>query len=62
MRVIQPRYAARLEDLGAGDFVQVRCVCGHEELLPGSGFIQGMKLRPRLRPKAEDVPGVRYEG
>jgi hypothetical protein len=48
MRTIKPLYAARLEDLGPGDFVQVRCVCGHEELLPGLGFIQGMKLRPLL--------------
>jgi hypothetical protein len=44
MRIIKPLYAARLEDLGPGDFVQVRCVCGHEDLLPASGFIQGMKL------------------
>ena len=46
MRVIKPLYAARLEDLGPGDFVRVGCVCGHEALLPGSGLIQGMKLPP----------------
>jgi hypothetical protein len=48
MRVIKPLYAARLEDLGPGDYVQVRCVRGHEDLLPASGFIQGMKLRPTI--------------
>lgn len=47
MRIIKPLYAARLEDLTAGDYVQVRCVCGHEDLLPASGFIQGMRLHPR---------------
>ena len=46
MRVIKPLYAARLEDLGLGDFVRVECICSHEELLPASGFIQGMKLLP----------------
>lgn len=46
MRVIKPFYAARLEDLGPGDFVRVECACGHEALLPGSGLIQGMKLPP----------------
>jgi hypothetical protein len=28
-----PLYAARVADLGAGDFVQVDCACGHVELL-----------------------------
>jgi hypothetical protein len=29
-----PLYAARIEDLGPGDLVQVQCsACGHEELL-----------------------------
>lgn len=41
---MKPFYAARLEDLGPGDFVRVECVCGHEELLQPIGFIQGMKL------------------
>jgi len=26
-------YAARISDLGPGDFVQVECGCGHSELL-----------------------------
>jgi hypothetical protein len=28
-----PLYAARVSDLGPGDFVQVECSCGHTELL-----------------------------
>ena len=28
-----PLYAARVSDLGPGDFVQVDCPCGHTELL-----------------------------
>jgi len=30
---MRPLYAARLEDLGSGDFVQVECVCWHTMLL-----------------------------
>jgi hypothetical protein len=30
-----PPYAARIEDLGPGDFVRVECIaCGHDELSP----------------------------
>jgi hypothetical protein len=28
-----PLYAARVSDLGPGDFVQVECPCGHTKLL-----------------------------
>ncbi len=28
-----PFYAARVADLGPGDFVQVECACGHRERL-----------------------------
>jgi hypothetical protein len=28
-----PIYAARIEDLGLGDFVQIECTCGHVMLL-----------------------------
>lgn len=28
-----PLYAARVGDLGAGDFVQIECTCGHTTLL-----------------------------
>jgi len=28
-----PLYAARVSDLGPGDFVQVECLCGQTELL-----------------------------
>ena len=34
-------YDARLEDLGPGDLVQVECVCGHVQMLPGSYFASG---------------------
>jgi hypothetical protein len=31
---MQPLYAARIQDLGHGDFVKVECMaCGHVELL-----------------------------
>jgi len=28
-----PLYAARVSDLGPGDFVKIECPCGHTELL-----------------------------
>jgi hypothetical protein len=43
-----PLYAARIEDLGPGDFVKVECVCGHSELIPSSGLQQGLRLPPHL--------------
>jgi hypothetical protein len=43
-------YQARIEDLGAGDFVRVECtVCRHEELIPASGFLVGLRLPPNTR-------------
>jgi len=30
---VVPFYAARVFDLGPGDFVQVECICGHTERL-----------------------------
>ena len=29
-----PLYAARIEDLGPGDFVRVECIACHNELIP----------------------------
>jgi hypothetical protein len=40
-------YAARIEDLGPGDFVRVECAgCGQETLIPGSPLLQDLRLRP----------------
>lgn len=62
-----PLYAARIEDLGPGDFAQVRCiVCDHDELIPKSSLLQGVRLlpstlildlEPRLRCRQCDVRG-----
>jgi hypothetical protein len=43
-----PLYAARIEDLGPGDFVRAECTaCGHDELIPASALLQGLRLLPR---------------
>jgi hypothetical protein len=45
-----PLYAARIEDLGQGDFVKVECAtCGHDELIPASALLQGLRLPPTYR-------------
>jgi hypothetical protein len=43
-----PLYAARIEDLGPGDFVKVECIaCGHVELLsPDKLRIKALPLPP----------------
>jgi hypothetical protein len=43
-----PLYAARIQDLGHGDFVKVECIaCGHVELLaPDKLRIKGLPLPP----------------
>jgi len=47
---MKPLYAARLEDLGPGDFVKVECIaCGHELLIPPAGLLHGMRLPPITR-------------
>ena len=33
---MKPLYAARLEDLGPDDLLEVECVCGHSEALTAS--------------------------
>jgi hypothetical protein len=44
-----PLYAARIEDLGPGDFVRAECaVCGHDELIPASALLQGLRLPPHI--------------
>jgi hypothetical protein len=41
-----PLYAARIEDLGPGDFVKVDCAaCGHTALL-APGFLNRLGLSP----------------
>jgi hypothetical protein len=62
-----PLYAARIEDLGPGDFVKAECIaCGHDELIPASALLQGLRLppttlvldlEPRLRCRECDARG-----
>ena len=63
-----PLYAARVADLGPGDFVKVECTaCRHEELLPADRLrIKGLPLppytpvldlEPRLRCRECDARG-----
>jgi hypothetical protein len=45
-----PLYAARIEDLGPGDFVRVECAaCGHDVLITRSALLQGLRRRPTDR-------------
>jgi hypothetical protein len=45
-----PLYAARIEDLGLADFVKAECMaCGHDELIPASALLQGLRLPPTYR-------------
>jgi hypothetical protein len=42
-----PLYAARIEHLGPADFVRAECLaCGHDELIPASALLQGLRLPP----------------
>jgi hypothetical protein len=42
-----PLYAARIEDLGPGDFVKVECAaCGHDALITRGALLQGLRLQP----------------
>src|SRR3954449_8187252 len=39
-----PLYAARVQDLGTGDFVVIKCgACGHTTEIPPSGLIGGLR-------------------
>ena len=43
-------YAARIEDLGPGDFVKFECAaCGHNALIPPSSLLNGLRLPPDTR-------------
>jgi hypothetical protein len=45
-----PLDAAWIEDLGPGDFVKAECMaCGHDELIPASALLQGLRLPPTYR-------------
>ena len=45
-----PLYAARIEDLGPGDFVRVECAaCGQDMLIPPSSLLNGLRLPPSTR-------------
>ena len=42
-----PLYAARIEDLGPGDYVRVECIaCGHDILIPASSLLHELRLPP----------------
>jgi hypothetical protein len=41
-----PLYAARVSDLGPGDFLRVECACGHDALIHPSAPTQSLRLRP----------------
>ena len=68
-----PFYAARLSDLGPGDFVQVECACGHTERLTAAMLmtagvgpdetVQGLESRMRCREcdeKGRAVTSIRW--
>ena len=43
-----PLYAARVQDLGTGDFVVIKCgACGHPAEIPPSGLLRGLGLKCR---------------
>ena len=64
-----PLYAARVSDLGPGDFVKVECIAGgHVTLIPSVGLTQGFGCRriclssisnPLLRCR-DTIGGVRW--
>jgi len=42
---MMPLYAARVEDIGPGDFVKFKCAaCGHDALIPPSSLLTGLRL------------------
>jgi hypothetical protein len=49
-RHIVSLHAARVGDLGPGDFVKAECMaCGHTELVPTIGLTAGLRLPPETR-------------
>jgi len=70
---VVPFYAARVSDLGPGDFVQVGCSCGHIERLTAGTLttagvgpderVQGLEGRMRCREcdeKGRAVTSIRW--
>jgi hypothetical protein len=43
---MMPLYAARVADMQPGDFVEVKCACGHEQLIAPLAMTQSLKLAP----------------
>jgi hypothetical protein len=41
---MRPLYDARVEDLGPADFIEVKCVCGHEALIVTVALTQSLRL------------------
>ena len=71
--MVVPFYAARVSDLGPGDFVQVECACGHIERLTAAmltaagvapnGKVQDLGTRMRCREcdeKGRAVVSIRW--
>ena len=50
-----PLYAARVEDLGLGDFLKVECgACGHDELIPAiAPLVKGSDYRSHFRAREQ---------
>jgi hypothetical protein len=44
-----PLYAARIEDLGQGDFVKVDCAACHHVALLTPEFLRGLGLSPQTK-------------
>ena len=60
-----PLYAARIEDLGSDDLVQVECSCGHAIVLRRENLATaGMKPYEKVLnlPAPDAVPGMRRAG
>jgi hypothetical protein len=60
---MKPLYAARMEDLGPGDYVKAECVaCGHTELLASNQLrVRGLPLPPYV-PVLDLEPRLRCRG
>ena len=57
--------AARIEDLGPGDYIRVSCLaCSHDELIPSSSFLHGYAAadNPDHGSRTLPLPRVRREG
>jgi hypothetical protein len=62
---MRPLYAARLEDLGPGHYVEVECTCGHTMLLTAQmlttaglpSYVNILSLQRRMRCRECDEKG-----